>query len=149
MLSSKRFIVLAFMFMSLLYLSRLILSRTWIEGLGYLTGWLGGTGPSALISLFLRHSFYLGLAVVFDFYIFPLAKTVNPNILQYGLESLTRKTSYTLQVMASTSAGGTNGTKINFKTLSISEYFLYALHKSPWHFPYGSWRWCLLKAGEA
>ncbi|XP_022373744.1 interleukin-31 receptor subunit alpha [Enhydra lutris kenyoni] len=48
------------------------------------------------------------------------SKTVNPNILQYGLESLTRKTSYTLQVMASTSAGGTNGTKINFKTLSIS-----------------------------
>ncbi|XP_032259447.1 interleukin-31 receptor subunit alpha [Phoca vitulina] len=48
------------------------------------------------------------------------SKTVNSNILQYGLESLTRKTSYTLQVMASTSAGGTNGTKINFKTLSIS-----------------------------
>uniref|UniRef100_A0A452TW16 Interleukin-31 receptor subunit alpha n=1 Tax=Ursus maritimus TaxID=29073 RepID=A0A452TW16_URSMA len=58
------------------------------------------------------------------------SRTVNSNILQYGLESLTRKTSYTLQVMASTSAGGKNGTKINFKTLSISEYFLYALDKN-------------------
>uniref|UniRef100_A0A8I3PWN8 Interleukin-31 receptor subunit alpha n=1 Tax=Canis lupus familiaris TaxID=9615 RepID=A0A8I3PWN8_CANLF len=47
-------------------------------------------------------------------------KTVNSNILQYRLESLTRRTSYSLQVMASTNAGGTNGTKINFKTLSIS-----------------------------
>ncbi|XP_077629122.1 interleukin-31 receptor subunit alpha [Crocuta crocuta] len=48
------------------------------------------------------------------------SKTVNSNILQYDLESLTRKTSYSLQVMASTSAGGTNSSKINFKTLSIS-----------------------------
>ncbi|XP_013963900.1 interleukin-31 receptor subunit alpha isoform X1 [Canis lupus baileyi] len=48
------------------------------------------------------------------------SKTVNSNILQYRLESLTRRTSYSLQVMASTNAGGTNGTKINFKTLSIS-----------------------------
>ncbi|EPY78925.1 interleukin-31 receptor subunit alpha [Camelus ferus] len=47
------------------------------------------------------------------------SKTVNASILQYDLESLTRKTSYTVQVMASTSAGGINGTKINFKTLSI------------------------------
>lgn len=82
----------------------------------------------------LKHSFYLGLAIVFDFYIFPLAKTVNSNILQYRLESLTRRTSYSLQVMASTNAGGTNGTKINFKTLSISEYFLYTLARSSWHF---------------
>ncbi|GAB5566881.1 interleukin-6 receptor subunit beta isoform X1 [Prionailurus iriomotensis] len=54
------------------------------------------------------------------------SKTVNSNILQYDLESLTRKTSYSLQVMASTSAGGINGTTINFKTLSISilEIFL-------------------------
>ncbi|XP_029797067.1 interleukin-31 receptor subunit alpha [Suricata suricatta] len=54
------------------------------------------------------------------------SKTVNSNILQYDLESLTRKTSYSLQVMASTSAGGTNSSKINFKTLSISvlEIFL-------------------------
>ncbi|ELK12196.1 Interleukin-31 receptor A [Pteropus alecto] len=48
------------------------------------------------------------------------SKTVNSSILQYDLESLTRKTSYTVQVMASTSAGGTNSTRINFKTLSIS-----------------------------
>uniref|UniRef100_A0A8C5NZ02 Interleukin-31 receptor subunit alpha n=1 Tax=Jaculus jaculus TaxID=51337 RepID=A0A8C5NZ02_JACJA len=48
------------------------------------------------------------------------AKTVNSSILQCDLESLTRQTSYTVQVMASTRAGGTNGTKINFKTLSIS-----------------------------
>ncbi|XP_016055288.1 PREDICTED: interleukin-31 receptor subunit alpha [Miniopterus natalensis] len=46
--------------------------------------------------------------------------TVNSSLLQYSLESLTRKTSYTVQVMASTSAGGTNGTRISFKTLSIS-----------------------------
>ncbi|XP_058420050.1 interleukin-31 receptor subunit alpha [Diceros bicornis minor] len=54
------------------------------------------------------------------------SKTVNSSILQYGLESLTRTTSYTVQVMASTSAGGTNSTRINFKTLSISvlEIFL-------------------------
>ncbi|XP_015997801.2 interleukin-31 receptor subunit alpha isoform X3 [Rousettus aegyptiacus] len=48
------------------------------------------------------------------------SETVNSSILQYNLESLTRKTSYTVQVMASTSAGGTNSTQINFRTLSIS-----------------------------
>ncbi|XP_008568262.1 PREDICTED: interleukin-31 receptor subunit alpha, partial [Galeopterus variegatus] len=54
------------------------------------------------------------------------SKTVNSSILQYGLESLTRKTSYTVWVMASTSAGVANGTSINFKTqsLSVSEIFL-------------------------
>ncbi|XP_055107629.2 interleukin-31 receptor subunit alpha isoform X2 [Symphalangus syndactylus] len=50
------------------------------------------------------------------------SKTVNSSILQYSLESLQRKTSYTVQVMASTSAGGTNGTSINFKTLSFSGF---------------------------
>ncbi|XP_030653697.1 interleukin-31 receptor subunit alpha isoform X1 [Nomascus leucogenys] len=50
------------------------------------------------------------------------SKTVNSSILQYSLESLQRKTSYTVQVMASTSAGGTNGTSINFKTLSFSVF---------------------------
>ncbi|PNI24091.1 IL31RA isoform 8 [Pan troglodytes] len=50
------------------------------------------------------------------------SKTVNSSILQYGLESLKRKTSYIVQVMASTSAGGTNGTSINFKTLSFSVF---------------------------
>ncbi|XP_006187435.1 interleukin-31 receptor subunit alpha [Camelus dromedarius] len=53
------------------------------------------------------------------------SKTVNASILQYDLESLTRKTSYTVQVMASTSAGGINGTKINFKTLSISVFEIF------------------------
>ncbi|XP_029422925.1 interleukin-31 receptor subunit alpha [Nannospalax galili] len=48
------------------------------------------------------------------------SKTVNSSILQCDLESLTRKTSYTVWVMASTRAGGFNGTVINFKTLSIS-----------------------------
>uniref|UniRef100_G1STW9 Interleukin-31 receptor subunit alpha n=1 Tax=Oryctolagus cuniculus TaxID=9986 RepID=G1STW9_RABIT len=48
------------------------------------------------------------------------SKTVNSSILQYDLESLTRKTSYAVRVMASTSAGGHNGTTINFKTLSIN-----------------------------
>ncbi|KAG8519799.1 Interleukin-31 receptor subunit alpha, partial [Galemys pyrenaicus] len=54
------------------------------------------------------------------------SKTVNSSILQYALESLTRKTSYSVQVMASTITGGTNSTKINFKTLSVSvlEIFL-------------------------
>ncbi|XP_049625016.1 interleukin-31 receptor subunit alpha [Suncus etruscus] len=54
------------------------------------------------------------------------SKTVNSSILQYDLDSLRRKTSYTVQVMASTRAGGTNGTRITFKTLSISvlEIFL-------------------------
>lgn len=47
---------------------------------------------------------------------------MNSSVLQYSLESLTRQTSYTVQVMASTRAGGANGTRINFKTLSISEY---------------------------
>ncbi|EHH26504.1 hypothetical protein EGK_16498 [Macaca mulatta] len=50
------------------------------------------------------------------------SKTVNSSILQYGLESLKRKTSYTVRVMASTSAGGINGTSINFKTLSFSVF---------------------------
>ncbi|XP_037385258.1 interleukin-31 receptor subunit alpha [Talpa occidentalis] len=54
------------------------------------------------------------------------SETVNSSILQYDLESLTRKTSYYVQVMASTVAGGTNSTTINFKTLSMSvlEIFL-------------------------
>ncbi|EHB16277.1 Interleukin-31 receptor A, partial [Heterocephalus glaber] len=50
------------------------------------------------------------------------SKTVNSSTLHYGLESLTRKTSYTLQVMASTRAGGKKGDMINFKTLSISVF---------------------------
>ncbi|TKC35898.1 hypothetical protein EI555_016457, partial [Monodon monoceros] len=54
-------------------------------------------------------------------------KTVNSSILQYSLESLTRKTSYTVQVMASTSAGGTSGTRINFKTLSISVFEIFII----------------------
>ncbi|XP_063114244.1 interleukin-31 receptor subunit alpha isoform X3 [Cavia porcellus] len=48
------------------------------------------------------------------------SKTVDSSILHYDLESLTRKTSYTVRVMASTRAGGTSGPRINFKTLSIS-----------------------------
>ncbi|XP_004380533.1 interleukin-31 receptor subunit alpha [Trichechus manatus latirostris] len=48
------------------------------------------------------------------------SKTVNSSILRYDLEPLTRNTPYTVQIMASTSAGGANGTRINFKTLSIS-----------------------------
>lgn len=63
----------------------------------------------------------VGSAVVGDVCIFPSAKTVNASTLRSDLESLTRRTSYTVQVMASTSAGGTNGTRINFKTLSMSE----------------------------
>ncbi|KAJ8778478.1 hypothetical protein J1605_013665, partial [Eschrichtius robustus] len=55
------------------------------------------------------------------------SKTVNSSILQYSLESLTRKTSYTVQVMASTSAGGTSGTRINFKTLSISVFEIFVI----------------------
>uniref|UniRef100_A0A8C4LV88 Interleukin-31 receptor subunit alpha n=1 Tax=Equus asinus asinus TaxID=83772 RepID=A0A8C4LV88_EQUAS len=55
------------------------------------------------------------------------SKTVNSSILQYGLESLTRMTSYTVQVMASTSAGGINGTRINFKTLSISVFEIFLI----------------------
>lgn len=52
------------MFRSLIYLYRLILSTTWIEGLGYEMGWLRGTGSSALISLLGLESgifFLLGL----------------------------------------------------------------------------------------
>ncbi|XP_058536079.1 interleukin-31 receptor subunit alpha [Ochotona princeps] len=48
------------------------------------------------------------------------SKTVDSSILRYDLESLKRKTSYTVLVMASTSAGGKNGTSINFKTLSMN-----------------------------
>nr|AAM27959.1 gp130-like monocyte receptor [Mus musculus]ASY04965.1 interleukin 31 receptor A [Mus musculus] len=51
-----------------------------------------------------------------------LSKTVNSHALQCDLESLTRRTSYTVWVMASTRAGGTNGVRINFKTLSISVF---------------------------
>nr|XP_010586448.1 interleukin-31 receptor subunit alpha [Loxodonta africana] len=47
------------------------------------------------------------------------SKTVNSSILRYNLEPLTRNTPYTVQIMARTSAGGANGTRINFKTLSI------------------------------
>ncbi|KAM4875928.1 interleukin-31 receptor subunit alpha [Thomomys bottae] len=48
------------------------------------------------------------------------SKTVSSSTLRYDMKSLTRKTSYTVQVMASTRAGGINGTEINFKTLSVS-----------------------------
>ncbi|XP_031216248.1 interleukin-31 receptor subunit alpha isoform X2 [Mastomys coucha] len=51
-----------------------------------------------------------------------LSKTVNSRALQCDLESLTRRTSYSVWVMASTRAGGTNGMRINFKTLSISVF---------------------------
>ncbi|KAJ1070207.1 hypothetical protein K5549_006755 [Capra hircus] len=47
------------------------------------------------------------------------SKTVNSSILQYDLESLTRKTSYTVWVKASTSAGGVDGPRINFKTFKL------------------------------
>ncbi|KAB0339965.1 hypothetical protein FD754_023511, partial [Muntiacus muntjak] len=53
------------------------------------------------------------------------SKTVNSSILRYDLESLTRKTSYTVRVMASTSAGGANGPGINFKTSSISVFEIF------------------------
>ncbi|XP_037001047.2 interleukin-31 receptor subunit alpha [Artibeus jamaicensis] len=55
------------------------------------------------------------------------SRTVDPSTLRYGLESLTRGTPYTLQVMASTRAGGTNGTRVNFKTLSISVLEVYLI----------------------
>lgn len=51
----------------------------------------------------------------------PSAKTVGAGTLGCRLESLRRKTSYSVQVMASTSAGGFNGTRITFQTLSVSE----------------------------
>ncbi|XP_034379264.2 LOW QUALITY PROTEIN: interleukin-31 receptor subunit alpha [Arvicanthis niloticus] len=50
------------------------------------------------------------------------SKIVNSHALQCDLESLTRRTSYSVWVMASTRAGGINGTRINFKTLSISVF---------------------------
>ncbi|XP_065761584.1 interleukin-31 receptor subunit alpha [Muntiacus reevesi] len=53
------------------------------------------------------------------------SKTVNSSILRCDLESLTRKTSYTVRVMASTSAGGANGPGISFKTLSISVFEIF------------------------
>ncbi|KAM6224351.1 LOW QUALITY PROTEIN: interleukin-31 receptor subunit alpha [Rhynchocyon petersi] len=49
-----------------------------------------------------------------------LSKTVDSSILQYDLGPLTRNTPYSVWVMASTSAGGAKGEKINFKTLSFS-----------------------------
>ncbi|XP_045695841.1 interleukin-31 receptor subunit alpha [Phyllostomus hastatus] len=48
------------------------------------------------------------------------SRTVEPGTLRYGLGSLARGTPYTLRVMASTRAGGTNGTRVNFRTLSVS-----------------------------
>uniref|UniRef100_I3M587 Interleukin-31 receptor subunit alpha n=1 Tax=Ictidomys tridecemlineatus TaxID=43179 RepID=I3M587_ICTTR len=54
------------------------------------------------------------------------SKTVSSSVQQYDLESLTRKTSYTVRVMASTRAGGKNGTEINFRTSSLSEYPSYS-----------------------
>ncbi|CAO2592604.1 Interleukin-31 receptor subunit alpha [Lemmus lemmus] len=50
------------------------------------------------------------------------SKTVNSQVLQYDLESLTRRTSYTIWVMANTGAGGTSGKTINFRTSSISVF---------------------------
>ncbi|XP_005065594.2 LOW QUALITY PROTEIN: interleukin-31 receptor subunit alpha [Mesocricetus auratus] len=48
------------------------------------------------------------------------SKTVNSHVLQYDLELLTRRTSYTVWVVANTGAGGTRGETINFRTSSIS-----------------------------
>ncbi|XP_007942370.1 interleukin-31 receptor subunit alpha [Orycteropus afer afer] len=48
------------------------------------------------------------------------SKTVNSSILHYDLKPLTRNTAYNVLVMASTIAGGNNGTSLKFKTLSIS-----------------------------
>ncbi|XP_037655160.1 interleukin-31 receptor subunit alpha [Choloepus didactylus] len=48
------------------------------------------------------------------------SKTVNSSVLRYDVGSLRRNTAYSVQLMASTSAGGANGTRINFKSLSIS-----------------------------
>uniref|UniRef100_F7C3L6 Fibronectin type-III domain-containing protein n=1 Tax=Ornithorhynchus anatinus TaxID=9258 RepID=F7C3L6_ORNAN len=49
-----------------------------------------------------------------------MARTVNSGFLQSTLEGLEPDTQYTARVLASTSAGGRNGTKINFRTLAFS-----------------------------
>uniref|UniRef100_H0WWN1 Interleukin-31 receptor subunit alpha n=1 Tax=Otolemur garnettii TaxID=30611 RepID=H0WWN1_OTOGA len=55
------------------------------------------------------------------------SKTVNSSVLQYGLESLTRQTSYTVKVMANTSAGGKLGMEIKFRTLSLSVFEIFLI----------------------
>ncbi|XP_053446403.1 interleukin-31 receptor subunit alpha isoform X2 [Nycticebus coucang] len=55
------------------------------------------------------------------------SKTVNSSVLQYGLESLTRQTSYTVKVMANTSAGGKTGMQIKFRTLSLSVFEIFLI----------------------
>ncbi|XP_053159562.1 interleukin-31 receptor subunit alpha isoform X2 [Hemicordylus capensis] len=49
-----------------------------------------------------------------------LGETVNASVLQYQLKSLQSNTMYTVHVMASTSAGGKNGTSITFNTHMFS-----------------------------
>ncbi|XP_052598777.1 interleukin-31 receptor subunit alpha isoform X2 [Peromyscus californicus insignis] len=55
------------------------------------------------------------------------SKTVSAGVLQYDLESLTRRTSYTVWVEANTRAGGKSGDTINFRTLSISIFEIICL----------------------
>ncbi|XP_054842821.1 interleukin-31 receptor subunit alpha [Eublepharis macularius] len=49
-----------------------------------------------------------------------LGKTVNANVLQYRLKSLRANVRYTAHVMASTIAGGTNGSAVTFSTSQLS-----------------------------
>ncbi|CAH6787651.1 interleukin-31 receptor subunit alpha [Phodopus roborovskii] len=46
--------------------------------------------------------------------------TVNSHVLRYDLGSLTRRTSYTVWVVANNGAGGASGGTVNFRTSSIS-----------------------------
>lgn len=103
------------MFRSLMHLGRLVLSGSWEVR-------IAGQGTLGQC----EHTSSVWLAILDRFLFFLSAKTVNSHALQCDLESLTRRTSYTVWVMASTRAGGTNGVRINFKTLSISEYWLQA-----------------------
>nr|XP_034956682.1 interleukin-31 receptor subunit alpha isoform X2 [Zootoca vivipara] len=50
-----------------------------------------------------------------------LGETVSADVLEYHLKSLQANTKYTAHVMASTMAGGTNGTEIDFITHKLSE----------------------------
>ncbi|XP_038615604.1 interleukin-31 receptor subunit alpha [Tachyglossus aculeatus] len=56
-----------------------------------------------------------------------MARTVNSSFLQSTLEGLEPDTQYTARVLASTSAGGRNGTKITFRTLAFGNLDVFLL----------------------
>ncbi|KAJ7412093.1 hypothetical protein BTVI_47665 [Pitangus sulphuratus] len=77
-----------------------------------------------------------------------LNETVNSDVLQYRLKSLQSNTQYTVYIMASNGAGGTNGEPKTFKTLKLDKedvFFIALLVGISMFCLLGLWVTCVLK----